>query len=142
MGATLMQALGRAIANVTLPYMQGSLSAFAMGTILMSSSALMAPWLQELGNHPVATAGLVGADHRVYGRLQADDLHHPARPAAATADAPPARCHRRSVGRTCGDGLSAAYDPPDRPARPANWIWPRWFHQREQCLMVRDASYH
>ncbi|HEY6431339.1 MAG TPA: MFS transporter, partial [Acetobacteraceae bacterium] len=34
---------------------------FAMGTILVSSSALMAPWLQGLGNYPVETAGLVMA---------------------------------------------------------------------------------
>ena len=34
---------------------------FAMGTILVSSSALMAPWLQNLANYPVATAGLVMA---------------------------------------------------------------------------------
>jgi len=34
---------------------------FAMGTILVSSSALMAPWLQNLASYPVATAGLVMA---------------------------------------------------------------------------------
>jgi DHA2 family multidrug resistance protein len=34
---------------------------FAMGTILVSTSALMAPWLQNLGDYPVATAGLVMA---------------------------------------------------------------------------------
>jgi DHA2 family multidrug resistance protein len=34
---------------------------FSMGTILVSSSALMAPWLQALGNYPVETAGLVMA---------------------------------------------------------------------------------
>jgi MFS transporter, DHA2 family, multidrug resistance protein len=34
---------------------------FAMGTILVSTSALMAPWLQNLGGYPVATAGLVMA---------------------------------------------------------------------------------
>ena len=34
---------------------------FAMGTILVSTSALMAPWLQGLGNYPVDTAGLVMA---------------------------------------------------------------------------------
>ncbi len=34
---------------------------FAMGTILVSSSALMAPWLQVLGDYPVSTAGLVMA---------------------------------------------------------------------------------
>jgi DHA2 family multidrug resistance protein len=34
---------------------------FAMGTILVSTSALMAPWLQSLGNYPVATAGIVMA---------------------------------------------------------------------------------
>jgi MFS transporter, DHA2 family, multidrug resistance protein len=34
---------------------------FAVGTILVSSIALMAPWLQTLGNYPVATAGLLMA---------------------------------------------------------------------------------
>ncbi len=38
---------------------------FAMGTILVSSSALMAPWLQGLGNYPVETAGLVMAPRGV-----------------------------------------------------------------------------
>ncbi|HEY4173420.1 MAG TPA: MFS transporter, partial [Rhodopila sp.] len=33
----------------------------ATGTILVSSSALMAPWLQNLGNYPVETAGLIMA---------------------------------------------------------------------------------
>ena len=34
---------------------------FAIGTILVSSSALMAPWLQNLANYPVETAGLIMA---------------------------------------------------------------------------------
>ena len=34
---------------------------FAMGTILVSTSALMAPWLQGLADYPVATAGLIMA---------------------------------------------------------------------------------
>ena len=34
---------------------------FAVGTLLVSSIALMAPWLQTLGNYPVATAGLLMA---------------------------------------------------------------------------------
>jgi MFS transporter, DHA2 family, multidrug resistance protein len=34
---------------------------FASGTILVSSSSLMAPWLQELANYPVETAGVVMA---------------------------------------------------------------------------------
>ena len=34
---------------------------FAIGTMLVSTSALMAPWLQNLGDYPVATAGLVMA---------------------------------------------------------------------------------
>jgi DHA2 family multidrug resistance protein len=33
----------------------------ATGTILVSSSSLMAPWLQNLGNYPVETAGLIMA---------------------------------------------------------------------------------
>jgi MFS transporter, DHA2 family, multidrug resistance protein len=34
---------------------------FAVGTLLVSSIALMAPWLQTLANYPVATAGLLMA---------------------------------------------------------------------------------
>ncbi len=34
---------------------------FAVGMVLLSVSALLAPWLQELGNYPVETAGLVMA---------------------------------------------------------------------------------
>src|SRR5690242_9634235 len=39
----------------------GLVMMFAVGTILVSSIALMAPWLQNLGNYPVATAGLLMA---------------------------------------------------------------------------------
>ena len=38
---------------------------FASGTILVSSSSLMAPWLQELANYPVETAGVVMAPRGV-----------------------------------------------------------------------------
>ncbi|MGH7041422.1 MAG: DHA2 family efflux MFS transporter permease subunit, partial [Acetobacteraceae bacterium] len=38
---------------------------FAVGTVLVSTSALMAPWLQNLGNYPVETAGLVMAPRGV-----------------------------------------------------------------------------
>ncbi|MGA3004307.1 MAG: DHA2 family efflux MFS transporter permease subunit [Acetobacteraceae bacterium] len=34
---------------------------FAAGTVLVSSSSLMAPWLQTLGNYPVEAAGLIMA---------------------------------------------------------------------------------
>ncbi len=34
---------------------------FAIGVVLLATSALLAPWLQTLGNYPVATAGLVMA---------------------------------------------------------------------------------
>jgi DHA2 family multidrug resistance protein len=34
---------------------------FATGTVLVSSSSLMAPWLQNLANYPVETAGLIMA---------------------------------------------------------------------------------
>jgi DHA2 family multidrug resistance protein len=34
---------------------------FAAGTVLVSSSSLMAPWLQTLANYPVETAGLIMA---------------------------------------------------------------------------------
>ena len=32
---------------------------FAVGMVLLASSALLAPWLQDLGNYPVDTAGLL-----------------------------------------------------------------------------------
>jgi DHA2 family multidrug resistance protein len=34
---------------------------FAVGLVLLASSAVLAPWLQNLGDYPVATAGLVMA---------------------------------------------------------------------------------
>ena len=37
----------------------GAVVMFAAGTVLVSSSSLMAPWLQNLANYPVETAGLV-----------------------------------------------------------------------------------
>jgi DHA2 family multidrug resistance protein len=43
---------------------------FAMGTLLVSSLALMAPWLQTLSDYPVQTAGLVMAP-RGLGNLAA-----------------------------------------------------------------------
>jgi DHA2 family multidrug resistance protein len=39
----------------------GLLLMLATGTILVSSSSLMAPWLQNLANYPVETAGLIMA---------------------------------------------------------------------------------
>jgi DHA2 family multidrug resistance protein len=39
----------------------GLLLMFATGTILVSSSSLMAPWLQNLANYPVEAAGLIMA---------------------------------------------------------------------------------
>ncbi len=39
----------------------GSVLMFATGTMLVSSSSLMAPWLQNLANYPVETAGLIMA---------------------------------------------------------------------------------
>ncbi len=42
-------------------YATGAMMMFAAGTILVSSSSLMAPWLQNLANYPVETAGLIMA---------------------------------------------------------------------------------
>jgi DHA2 family multidrug resistance protein len=39
----------------------GLLMMFAVGMVLLSVSALLAPWLQDLGGYPVETAGLVMA---------------------------------------------------------------------------------
>jgi DHA2 family multidrug resistance protein len=43
---------------------------FMVGMVLLSVSALLAPWLQELGNYPVETAGLVMAP-RGFGTMAA-----------------------------------------------------------------------
>src|SRR4051812_27166044 len=43
----------------------GLILMFAVGTLLVSSIALRAPWLQTLGNYPVATAGLLMAPRGV-----------------------------------------------------------------------------
>jgi MFS transporter, DHA2 family, multidrug resistance protein len=39
----------------------GAVVMFAAGTVLVSSSSLMAPWLQTLANYPVESAGLIMA---------------------------------------------------------------------------------
>ncbi len=39
----------------------GLMMMFSVGVVLLATSALLAPWLQTLGNYPVATAGLVMA---------------------------------------------------------------------------------
>ncbi len=51
-------------------FTSGLLMMFAAGTILVSSSSLMAPWLQNLANYPVETAGLVMAP-RGFGTMAA-----------------------------------------------------------------------
>lgn len=43
---------------------------FAVGMVLLAVSALLAPWLQDLGNYPVETAGLVMAP-RGFGTMGA-----------------------------------------------------------------------
>jgi MFS transporter, DHA2 family, multidrug resistance protein len=48
----------------------GLLVMFAVGMVLLSVSALLAPWLQELGNYLVETAGLVMAP-RGFGTMAA-----------------------------------------------------------------------
>ena len=58
---------------------------FAAGTILVSSSSLMAPWLQNLGNYPVETAGLIMAPRGI-GTMVADGARRPrSRPASIRA---------------------------------------------------------
>jgi len=42
-------------------FLAGIVMMFAVGTILVSSSSLMAPWLQSQANYPVETAGLIMA---------------------------------------------------------------------------------
>lgn len=48
----------------------GLLVMFAVGMVLLAVSALLAPWLQDLGNYPVETAGLVMAP-RGFGTMAA-----------------------------------------------------------------------
>ncbi len=48
----------------------GLLVMFAVGMVLLAVSALLAPWLQDLGNYPVETAGLVMAP-RGFGTMGA-----------------------------------------------------------------------
>ncbi|MDE2006572.1 MAG: DHA2 family efflux MFS transporter permease subunit [Rhodospirillales bacterium] len=43
----------------------GLVAMFAMGMVLLASSALLAPWLQELGNYPVEVAGVLLAPRGV-----------------------------------------------------------------------------
>ena len=71
---------------------------FAAGTILVSSSSLMAPWLQNLANYPVETAGLLMAPRGIgtmaammlAGRLSSRDRsaqdHRGGDPAAGLVD--------------------------------------------------------
>src|SRR6201999_3376980 len=42
-------------------FLAGVIMMFAIGTVLVSSSSLMAPWLQNQANYPVETAGLIMA---------------------------------------------------------------------------------
>ncbi|MGE0419099.1 MAG: DHA2 family efflux MFS transporter permease subunit [Acetobacteraceae bacterium] len=51
-------------------FTSGLLMMFAAGTILVSSSSLMAPWLQNLANYPVESAGLIMAP-RGFGTMAA-----------------------------------------------------------------------
>ncbi len=44
-----------------LNYSASLVMMFAVGVVLVATSSLLAPWLQNLGNYPVATAGLVMA---------------------------------------------------------------------------------
>jgi len=44
-----------------LNFLSGLVLMFAVGTLLVSSLALMAPWLQVLSNYPVQTAGMIMA---------------------------------------------------------------------------------
>ncbi|HVY16748.1 MAG TPA: DHA2 family efflux MFS transporter permease subunit [Rhodopila sp.] len=48
----------------------GLLVMFAVGMVLLAVSALLAPWLQDLGNYPVETAGLIMAP-RGFGTMAA-----------------------------------------------------------------------
>jgi MFS transporter, DHA2 family, multidrug resistance protein len=62
------QPLIRPIVFRDINFTAGLIVMFAMGTILVSSLALMTPWLQIVSNYPVLTAGLVMAP-RGFGNL-------------------------------------------------------------------------
>ena len=51
-------------------FLSGSVLMFAVGTLLVSSLALMTPWLQIVSDYPVATAGLIMAPRGI-GNLTA-----------------------------------------------------------------------
>jgi MFS transporter, DHA2 family, multidrug resistance protein len=55
------QPLLRPILFRDLNFLSGLIMMFAVGTLLVSSLALMAPWLQVLSDYPVQTAGMIMA---------------------------------------------------------------------------------
>ena len=71
----------------------GLLVMFAVGMVLLATSALLAPWLQTLGNYPVETAGLMMAPRGIgtmAAMLIAGRLLQPRR--SAQADGARHRC--------------------------------------------------
>ena len=64
-------------------FSSGLVMMFAVGTLLVSSLALMTPWLQVLSNYPVETAGLIMAP-RGFGTLVHDHAERPAVAARST----------------------------------------------------------
>ena len=89
---------------------------FAVGMVLLASSALLAPWLQELGNYPVDAAGLLLAPRgvgtmlamMVAGRIDQQDrsaLHDGSRRLPAGVE-PVAAVHLDAGGARDGAGRS------------------------------------
>jgi MFS transporter, DHA2 family, multidrug resistance protein len=68
--ATGRQPLIRPALFRDINFASGLMLMFAVGTLLVSSLALMAPWLQVMSDYPVQTAGLVMAP-RGFGNLAA-----------------------------------------------------------------------
>ena len=69
-------------------FVAGLITMFSVGMVLLASSALLAPFLENLGNYPVATAGLVMAPRGVgtmVAMLIAGPADQPRRPALADA---------------------------------------------------------
>ena len=79
---------------------------FAVGTLLVSSLALMAPWLQNLGDYPVETAGLVMAP-RGFGKMVHDDD----RRAAVLAHRPAADGRHRAAVAAGRSGIMTGWTP-------------------------------
>ncbi len=95
-------------------FVAGLITMFSVGMVLLASSALLAPFLENLGNYPVATAGLVMAPRGIgtmFAMLVAGRLTNKIDP--RTPDArrlPAARPLALHAGRLDADGIGVLHD--------------------------------